>query len=283
VRPPTVLLATCAAFPDGEPFGDLVAPLRARGVEARWAVWDDPAVDWAGADLVALRSTWDYTSRREEFLVWVEGVPGPVLNGARTFRWNTDKSYLLDLQAAGLAVVPTRLADSAGEVARAVRDLGEVVVKPTVGASGVGVRVLATPEAVEGLDEDGSWVVQPLVGSVRDEGEHSVYVLGGEVVSQVRKLPAAGGSVLVHEEYGGRSEAVPVGEEHAVLARRAVEVAERLLGVRLDVARVDQMRLADGALVVSELEVTEPGLYLDVLPGNADAFAEVVAARLRQP
>ena len=35
------------------------------------------------------------------------------------------------------------------------------------------------------------------------------------------------------------------------------------------------MRLADGTLAVSELEVTEPGLYLEVLPGNAE--------RLRRP
>ena len=38
------------------------------------------------------------------------------------------------------------------------------------------------------------------------------------------------------------------------------------------------MRLDDGRLVVGELEVTEPGLYLDVLPANAEAFADVVAA-----
>ena len=32
-----------------------------------------------------------------------------------------------------------------------------------------------------------------------------------------------------------------------------------------------------GVLVVSELEVTESGLYLDVLPGNAEAFTDLVA------
>ena len=37
------------------------------------------------------------------------------------------------------------------------------------------------------------------------------------------------------------------------------------------------MRLPDGTLAVSELEVTEPGLYLDVLPENGDAFAGLLA------
>ena len=36
----------------------------------------------------------------------------------------------------------------------------------------------------------------------------------------------------------------------------------------------------DGRLVVSELELIEPGLYLDVLPENAEPFADLVAARL---
>jgi len=40
------------------------------------------------------------------------------------------------------------------------------------------------------------------------------------------------------------------------------------------------MRLADGTLVVSEIEVTEPGLYLDVLPDNAQAFTDLVESRL---
>ena len=44
--------------------------------------------------------------------------------------------------------------------------------------------------------------------------------------------------------------------------------------------RVDLMRLADGTLAVSELELIEPGLYLDVVPGNAERFARMVAARL---
>ena len=42
---------------------------------------------------------------------------------------------------------------------------------------------------------------------------------------------------------------------------------------RLPYARVDLMRLADGTLAVGELEVTEPGFYLDLVPEVATAFA----------
>ena len=126
----------------------------------------------------------------------------------------------------------------------------------------------------------GPWVVQPLVESVRTEGETSVFVLGGEVVSQAQKVPAAG-EIRVHEEYGGTTVAVPLTDEAADLARRTVLAAGSILGEPLDYARVDQMRLADGTLAVSELEVTEPGLYLDVLPDNAGLFADLVVGHLR--
>jgi len=57
---PVVLLATCAWFPDGEPGHDaLDAALEGRGLEARWVVWDDVSVDWAAADLIAVRATWE--------------------------------------------------------------------------------------------------------------------------------------------------------------------------------------------------------------------------------
>ena len=252
--------------------------LAARGLAARWVAWDDPAVDWPAARAVAVRSTWDYEARREEFLAWAHDVGPGLLNGADVFAWNTDKSYLLDLATAGLPVVPSVLAKTEDEVAAAVAPLGRAVVKPTVGAGGRGVVVLDGPGGRP--HGGGPWLVQPLVESVRTEGEISVFVLGGRSVAQVRKRPG-GDEVRVHEEYGGRSDAEPLADEHAALAAEAVRVAEDLLGARLAYARADLMRLADGTLAVGELEVTEPGLYLDLVPEVAPAFADVVAGLLR--
>lgn len=279
-----VLLVTCAAWPAGEPGGDLVVrELADRGVSAAWVAWDDPGVDWAEARRVLIRSTWDYERRRDEFIDWARKVQQltTLVNTAQVVEWNTDKIYLLDLIGAELPVVPTLGVDSEFELAPAVAAFEPAVVKPRVGAGGRGVVVFdLEPGGPEGLDESqlqpGPWVVQPLVESVHTEGETSVFVLGGRVVSQVRKLPASG-EIRVQEEYGGTAEAVEVTTEAGELALRTVEVAEKLLSTVLPYARVDLMRLADGQLVVSELEVVEPGLYLDVVPGNAAAFADVVA------
>jgi glutathione synthase/RimK-type ligase-like ATP-grasp enzyme len=276
---PLVLLVTCRDWPDGEPGHEaLEAALEDRGLAWRWAAWDDPTVDWSGADVVAVRSTWDYDGRLPEFLAWADRVGPSLLNGAAVFRWNTDKRYLVELQDAGLPVVPTVAADTVADVRAAAAGLGPTVVKPRVGAGGRGLEVLPDAQAwVPQDDGHGPWVVQPLVESIHHDGETSVFVMGGSPVSQVEKLPA-GGEVRVHEHFGGSSRPVELGEDAAALAAQAVAAVGDLLGEDIVYGRVDMMR-HDGRRVVSEIEVTEPGLYLDVMPLNALPFADAVATR----
>jgi glutathione synthase/RimK-type ligase-like ATP-grasp enzyme len=284
----TVLLATSSDWPAGEPGAPaLVAALAERGVDARWAVWDDPAVDWAGADLVAVRSTWDYMGRAEPFLDWARSLdPARLLNGADVFAWNVDKAYLTRLS--GVPVVPTVMADDRDALADAVRRFGRTVVKPRVGAGGAGVLVVDDPDD-ERLGQDfvdhpdlpaarGPWIAQPLVESVRTVGETSVFVLDEVAVSQVDKVPG-GDEIRVHEHFGGESAPVALRPELAELAAAAMAAAGDFTGRPLDYGRVDLLR-HEGRWCVSELEVTEPGLYLDVLPANAAPFADLVVSRL---
>jgi hypothetical protein len=272
-----VLLATCRELPGGEPGHEaLDAALRAHGLDAAWAVWDDAAVRWGEADLVAVRSTWDYMDRLEEFLTWAGTVDDLLLHGSRVFRWNTDKRYLLELDRAGVPVVPSTVASTEAEV-RALLGEGGYVVKPTVGANGLGVR--AVRDGRWEPDGAGPWLVQPLVDSVATEGETSVFVIEGRVVGQVAKHPAVG-EFRVQEEMGGRAREVEVSDGAGRLAERAYGATERLLGISLSYARVDLLRHA-GELVVTEVEVTEPGLYLDVAPGRARPFAEMLGRYAR--
>lgn len=77
-------LATCTAYRELDPDDRLVlAPLEALGVRVSPAVWDDPGVDWQRFDLVVVRSTWDYTGRRDAFVTWAESVPVVLVLGAR--------------------------------------------------------------------------------------------------------------------------------------------------------------------------------------------------------
>lgn len=282
-----VLLATSGDLPQGEPgAGALDAVLRDRGVDFAWARWDDPSVDWSDADLVAVRSTWDYVTRHAEFLAWTASLdPARLLNGADVFAWNHDKRYLTDL--GDLPVVPTLLADDRDGLAQGVRRFGTAVVKPRVGAGGAGLLVVTDPDDPrlgrpvrshpDYPEVDGPWVVQPLVESIRTHGESSVYVLDGRIGQRFDKLPGEG-DVRVNEEFGGQVRAVATGDVGDLVMTAYDAMTERF-DRPMDYLRVDLLRW-DGDWVVSELELIEPGLYLDVSPANAEPFADLLAARV---
>lgn len=276
---PQVLLVTCHGLEAGEPgHEELDRALAERGVSSRWVRWDDPFVDWAAARLVAVRSTWDYDARIADFLGWAAGLGPGLLHGVEVFRWNTDKSYLVDLERTSrVPVVPTVLADNTVELRAAIGRFGTAVVKPRVGAGGRGIVLVRDAEAWLPVDA-GPWVVQPLVESVMTEGEASVFVFNGRPVSQVRKV-ATRHDIRVHEEYGGTSYAAPLDPRAAILAAEAIAAATEILGVELVYGRVDLLRSED-RLLVSEVELTEPGLYLDIVPENAAHFADALVAHL---
>ena len=276
---PRVALATFTGFPtlwDDDRL--LLAPLDALGVAAEPAVWDDPAVDWSSYDLIVVRSTWDYTWRREEFLDWAASVPA-LLNPVEVLAWNTDKRYLAELAAAGVPVVPTTFV-APGEAYDV--PAGEHVVKPTVSAGSRDTRRFAAGEDsrahAEALLAAGRTVmVQPYQAAVDVAGETAVLSFDGVHSHAARKGP-----VLVpeltnpHDVSITPAQATPAQLEVARAALAVVPVAEPLL-----YARVDVVPGADGEPVLMELEVTEPSLFLSTAAGAAERFAAAIAARLR--
>ena len=278
-----VLLATWAEHP--QLYGDeqLVFPELARlGVPAEAAVWTDETVDWAGA-LVVVRNTWDYISRYDEFLHWVDRVDrtATLWNPADVLRHNIDKRYLEALAAAGLPVVPTawiRRGESADlSDVLAARGWPRAVVKPAVSA-GARDTMLVTREntqlareLVARVSADREVMVQPYLDSVEGYGERSLVYFAGEYSHAVRKLPMLAGAAPLDEP--GRVEAT---DEERALAERAISwVGRELLYARVDVARLD-----DGSAVLMELELTEPRLFLQH-DGAAARFATAIAERAR--
>lgn len=267
---------------------DLLAEqLGLRAVEVSRPCWDDHDVDWGGFDLVLVRTTWDYADRREEFLAWADavGTRTTVLNPPQVLRWNTHKSYLLELEERGAPVVPTAWLGQGDrvDVAEILRARGwqHAVVKPAIGVGGRGLVLLdaARPDAdlaaIRELVTAGDVLVQPFLGRVRDRGELSVVLVDGEVSHAVRKLPEAG-EYRVQAERGARHEAVELDADTAALARWVVEAT----GQPLLFARVDLIEDEVGAWQLVELEATEPDLYLTMAGEAAATLADAVLRRL---
>ena len=283
-----VALATCADLPDLDEDGPVLLAACARaGLDATPAVWDDADVDWAGFDLVLLRSVWDYTGRREEFLRWAEAVEAVsrLANPARVLRWNTDKTYLRDLQAAGVPTVPTvYLTPGRGLPATA----GEYVLKPTVSAGadetaryGPGERADAEAH-LDRLHAAGrTAMLQPYLASVDQRGETAVLYLGGAFSHGVRKgqilFPGEGVQAMILDK-DEREQIVardPSEAEHAVARAALAAVPGGASGLLY--ARVDLVHDDTGAPRLLELELTEPSLFLGHAEGAADRLAAALA------
>ncbi|MDQ3592818.1 MAG: hypothetical protein M3386_07960 [Actinomycetota bacterium] len=265
---PRVLLATCAEMPAGDEDEQVaIAALRAAGVGAQPAVWDDPAVDWSGADLVIVRSTWDYTLRRAEFLAWARSVPR-LANPAEVLAWNSDKTYLRQLADAGLPVAPTRWYEPGDDVQVPA---GDVVVKPTVSAGAKDTQrhrdaAAARAHAAALLDTGRAVMVQPYLDAVDSAGETGLVWMADRFSHAFGKgaLLAAGAGatdgLYAVEQIEARqpSRAERETAEHVLDALAALSPAGR---GDLLYARVDLVPGPSGEPVLLELELTEPSLW----------------------
>ena len=254
--------------------------LLARGTDVDIVPWGT-GTDWASADLVVIRTPWDYTPRRQEFLSWAQEVESAtaLANPVHVLRWNTHKGYLAELAAAGVPVVPTRLVEAGSAVPDWLGSVGdEVVVKPAVSVGAIGAMRAEARDPVL-VDHLGSMLrtddmlVQPFLGSVTDRGETSLLFCDDALSHAVRKVPAAG-DYRVHEQYGGVNTVVEPDRAELDVARAALAQCP---GPRL-YARVDLVQGEDGP-VVMEVELTEPSLYLVEVPAAADTYAEAILRR----
>jgi len=275
-------IATCKPLP--EPDGDeelLLAALRARGIDARMAAWNDAREDWDARVPTVIRSTWDYIHELPRFLAWAERAEraAPLWNPLALVRANVHKRYLLELDARGVATVPTELVQRARacSLAALARERGwrRLMLKPAVGASSFGARRFEAHEHGEAqahldtLLARGDALVQPYLESVEGHGERALVWIDGELTHAVRKSPRFAGGVE------NVSESVAIERDERALAEEALASAPAgLLYARIDVARG-----ADGRPCVMELELVEPSLFLRQ---DARACERLVAALARR-
>lgn len=205
----------------------------------------------------------------------------PMSNPAGVLAWNTDKRYLADLAARGVAIphtvwakVPTR---EQFERAFAETGAGELIVKPAVsGGAWKTQRVHrdGIEEAVSAAAGGGDMLLQPFLPTIASEGETSLLYFGGRLSHVVNKRPVPG-DFRVQESFGGQYTLLrepPAG---------ALELAGRTLAAidaPLLYARIDMVPDADGRWLLMEAELIEPDFYLGVDPARGAGFARALRA-----
>ena len=252
------------------------------GIELEAVVWDDPALAIDRFDAFVVGTTWDYPEKPARFGERLAAIAErrPLFNPLPTLRWNLHKSYLRDLAACGVAVVPTlwRQRADAESIHRAFDELDaeEIVVKPVVGAGAWRQVRLGRGDTLPPAEElpPAETMVQPFLPAVASEGEYSLVFFGRRFSHCALKVPVAG-DYRVQSIFGGTEVPCQPSEAELATARAVVDAVEGPLLY----ARVDMVR-HDGKLLLMELELVEPYLYPEQGPDMGTAFAAALAESL---
>jgi glutathione synthase/RimK-type ligase-like ATP-grasp enzyme len=270
----------------------LASALRAHGIETVRVDWADPTVDWGSFRAAVFRTTWDYHDRVDAFLGWLKDTEQKtaLLNPPDLVRWNLDKRYLVELAHRGLPVIPTRILEVESaprplyEIIKTVQQetgWNEMILKPRI-SGGARLTFRVTPETANSVDsqlagarERESFLLQPFLPSVLDQGEVTLVAFDGTVTHAIRKR-AKPGDFRVQDDHGGT-----VHPHTATRAERAVaEAAFAALTPAPAYGRIDLVRGEDGTPRIMELELIEPELWLRFHPPAAHAFAQALLARI---
>lgn len=246
-----------------------------------WTV-DKP---WNEADLLVLRSCYDYWLRPEqfnEFLMARESQGAHLLNPPRLVRWNSSKRYLIHLGGMGVPVVPSLILDShtlpedLPEFLAAHPGVSEFVVKPLIGSGGFEMEKLPRERLVrESFNKE--VMVQPFLPQIQ-HGEWSAIFLNGEPSHPVVK-EARQGDYRVQDSHGGTTRGISW-DDKPTLVEHSKRVAEAMKTLALPIpcyARYDFIEGSqEGQLLLMEVEVIEPTLFLMHDPEAPRRFVEAI-------
>jgi hypothetical protein len=258
-----------------------IAPLEARGWQVDWVPWRSAGIDWNRFDAVYIGTPWDYPEDFARFVGVLERIDESraiLVNELALVRWNLRKTYLRDLESQGAAIVPSLWHEGLepGCLTSAFEQLAaaRIIVKPVVSTNATDTFLL-TSESARRRERElvrkfaaRGLIIQPFVENIQKEGEYSLFYFGDTFSHAIRKTPKPR-DFRVQEEHGARIEAI---EPDAVL----VECADRILRLVKPApayGRCDLVRAPDGRLLLMELELIEPSMYLRMEPMAPERFA----------
>lgn len=283
-----VALITWAGLPEGaESEQLLLARLSEAGAGGQMVNWRDPAVDFSGFDLVVLRSCWNYHLHAQEFTEWLQRTAKatPVLNAIETVLWNSNKFYLRELEERGIEIAPTCFVSGGTlrnqDYLSRTESWQQVVVKPAISASAHKTwlferKDMPSEKLAELMDGNG-FLLQQFIPEIQTQGEISFIYLDGHYSHAVLKRPAVD-DFRVQQEHGGSAELFA---PSASLLQEANAIAQAVPQVRDSLyCRLDAVE-RNRKLILMELELIEPELFLGLAQGTAERFATAIVNRLR--
>jgi O-ureido-D-serine cyclo-ligase len=143
------VLVTCRDFfaqrtqtplaPDDLPLREA---LQKRGVQGDIVLWEHDGYDWEHADLVVVRSAWNWHLAHQAYLQWCQRVDRATMlvNPLRAIQWNSNKyRYFSDLRRADVSTIPTLLLTRQSQVTLSslldATGWSKVILKPSVSAN----------------------------------------------------------------------------------------------------------------------------------------------------
>lgn len=257
----------------------LAAALSEQGATVETRPWTD--VDQLAADLVVIRHLDLDPARRETFLAWARDVQenAALVTPVEVLRWNSHRSYLLELEERGAPVVPTAWAARGDRIdlpaLLAARGWDRAVIAPAVPGS---TRV-AVPVGAGACDVAAGQGALDRLLTLDDVTiqQGSVDGLSGPRLAAI-VIEGQVSHVLSWED-GSAGEATRVDDaEAAALAAWVVGTT----GVDLAVARVELRPDDLGTLQLVSLDAVAPDLGLHAAPDAAGPIATAILHRLPQ-
>jgi glutathione synthase/RimK-type ligase-like ATP-grasp enzyme len=257
--------------------------LMQKGLSIRPQIWTDPHVDWQAYDLAILKSPWDYFDKIELFYGWLhkmETMGLPLLNPYQIVRWNSDKHYLADIEAKGFRITPTLFLEK-GQTP----DLNSyfdtyacsnIVIKPCVSGGAKHTfaitreEIARTASMLQPLLQQESFMVQPFLPQIQQEGEWSFLFFNGKFSHSLLKK-ARSGDFRVQHYLGGT---IHTDQAPAHILQEATAYVEAFAGNCL-YARVDGL-IIHNHFVLMELELIEPFLFLFTHPDSYENYYQAL-------
>jgi glutathione synthase/RimK-type ligase-like ATP-grasp enzyme len=270
-------------------YDDLVKPhLAALGWQVDDVSWHNKDIDFSQYDVVIVRSTWDYQAFAESFmqtLTHIDSTKTRLENPLALMQWNVSKGYLKDLEAKGVAILPTIWLDvfDSKQVQAAFGHFGvsEIIIKPLVSANAdftyrlTEEDFLFQQQNIKSELKNRQIMLQAFEKTILDVGEYSLFYFDGEYSHSINKLPASG-DFRVQEEHGGQLQSIEPTDAMRALAQRTLNaLPENAL-----YARVDMLDTATG-LAIIEVELIEPSLYFNMDEESPKRFAQAIAKRAK--